>query len=259
MADNWDDSDDEWDVDDDALDDRLGLKKKEEDLPTFDDEEDLTAKEMADKEKADQADLKKKGTALQAKREAELKRQEEEELARKVMELELEAESNMTPDELRAHKQRQIELADNALTDDLFGNVDNRVGPGSAAAATAAGDKIVLKDLKDHLKHARKVTAALKGHGKTHFVTTYIKELIEGTKDILDEDAVSELIKSLNVIKNEKVQAAKRKVKGQAQKSKKVDKAAEKKARKIQVETFGDNDQYDAYDEMGADYEDDFF
>ena len=75
----------------------------------------------------------------------------------------------------------------------------------------------------------------------------------------MDDDAITDIIKTCNVIKNEKVQAAKRKVKGQATKTKKADKAAEAKARKIQEETFGDSNQYDAYDEMGEMYEDDFF
>jgi translation initiation factor 3 subunit J len=76
---------------------------------------------------------------------------------------------------------------------------------------------------------------------------------------VLDDDAITDIIKSCNVIKNEKVQAAKRKVKGQAQKSKKADKAAAKKAMEIHSEVFGDNDQYDEYDEIGGAYEDDFF
>jgi len=255
MADNWDDSDDEWDVDvDAALDAKLGLKK---DLPTFDDEEDLALKEKAERDRQEHAELKKKGTALAEKKRAEQERLEEEELARKVMELELEAESNMTPDELHAHKQRLIERADNALTDDLFGNVDNQAGRGGSAAAGAdAVDRLVLRDLKDHLKHARKVSAAIKANGKITMATAFVKEVIEGVKDVLDEDAVSDIIKSLNVIKNDKVQAAKRKAKGQAQKSKKVDKVAAAKARQVQIETFGDNDQFDDYDEMGADYED---
>lgn len=78
-------------------------------------------------------------------------------------------------------------------------------------------------------------------------------------KDLLDDDAITDVIKTCNVIKNEKVAASKRKVKGAAQKSKKVDKAAEKKAKQIQAELYGDNDQYDEYDDMGADYEDAFF
>lgn len=257
MTDNWDDSDDEWDVDDDALDDRLGLKKVEENLPTFDDEEDLAVKEKAEQVKRDHAELKKKGSALAAKKQAEKEQKEELELARKAMELEAQAEANMSPDELRAFKQRQIEEADNALTDDLFGNVDNNVAKRTSAAA--AGDKIVLKDIKDYLKHARRVSEAMKAHGRIHMATELIKELIQSSKDLLDDAAISDIIKTCNVIKNEKVQAQKRKVKGQAQKSKKADKAAEAKARKLQVETFGENDQYDAYDEMGADYEDAFF
>ena len=260
MADNWDDDDDDWDVDDDQLDDRLGLKKVEQALPTFDDEEDLAVKEKAEREKREQESLKKKGTALAAKKRAEQEQQEELELARKAMELEAEEESNMTPDELRALKQRQIEEADNALTDDLFGGVDSRVGRGSAAAAAAASsDKLVLKDIKDHLRHARRVSEALKAHGKIPWAASLIKELIQESKDVLDDAAITDIIKTCNVIKNEKVQAQKRKVKGQAQKSKKVDKVAEAKAKKIQIETFGDNDKYDEYDEIGADYEDAFF
>ena len=44
MADNWDDSDDEWDVDYDALDAKLGITQEGND---FDDEEDLALKEKA--------------------------------------------------------------------------------------------------------------------------------------------------------------------------------------------------------------------
>ena len=97
------------------------------------------------------------------------------------------------------------------------------------------------------------------GHGKISLSTIFIKELIQQSKDVLDDDAITDIIKTCNVIKNEKVQAAKRKVKGQAQKSKKADKAAEAKARQIHDETFGDNDRYDDYDQMGAEFEDNFF
>ena len=88
--------------------------------------------------------------------------------------------------------------------------------------------------------------------------SAFLKECISESKDVLDESAVDELIKALNVIKNDKVAAAKRKVKGQAQKAKK-DKKAEAKAKQLQTELFGENDNYDEYDDFGADYEDDFF
>ncbi len=87
----------------------------------------------------------------------------------------------------------------------------------------------------------------------------FFKECIQESKDVLDDDGISEIIKLCNVVKNEKVQAAKRKVKGQAQKSKKKDKVAEKKAKKMAVELYGDNEQFDDYDNYGAQYEDDFF
>ena len=98
-----------------------------------------------------------------------------------------------------------------------------------------------------------------KSHGKINLCSAFLKEVIQQCKDVLDDDAITDIIKSCNVIKNEKVQQAKRKVKGQAQKSKKADKAAAKKAMEIHDDVFGDNDNYDQYDEMGGAYEDDFF
>jgi translation initiation factor 3 subunit J len=88
--------------------------------------------------------------------------------------------------------------------------------------------------------------------------TAFIKEVIEDCKDVLDDDAITDIIKICNAIKNEKVAASKRKIKGQAQKAKK-DKAAEAKAKKLQAELYGDNDYVDQYEEYGADYEDAFF
>jgi spore cortex formation protein SpoVR/YcgB (stage V sporulation) len=89
--------------------------------------------------------------------------------------------------------------------------------------------------------------------------TSFLKEVIQECKDVLDDASVSDIIKICNIIKNDIVQAAKRKTKFQAQKSKKVDKVAEAKARQLQRELYGDNDKYDRYDEVGADYEDSFF
>ena len=103
------------------------------------------------------------------------------------------------------------------------------------------------------------LTTSIKAHGKINLCAAFLKEVIEQCKDQLDDEAITDIIKSCNVIKNEKVQAAKRKVKGQAQKSKKVDKAAKKKAMDIHNDVFGDNDNFDEYDVMGGAYEDDFF
>ena len=158
MTDNWDDSDDEWDVDDDALDAKLGLKK-DEPANDFDDEEDLAVEEKAAADKLSQVELKKKGSALAAKKEADKARQEELEIARKAMELEAEMEENMTPDERRALERKRIEEADNALTDDLFGGVE---ALSVSKKAQQAGDKVVMKDMKDHMRHARKVAECLK-------------------------------------------------------------------------------------------------
>ena len=159
MTDNWDDSDDEWDVDDDALDAKLGLNKPSN---NFDDEEDLALKEKAAADKARNDDLKKKGNALAAKKAAEKERAEELEIARKAMELEAEMEANMSIDERRALERKRVEEADNALTDDLFGSVDGGAAKSAAIAAQQAGDAVVMKDLKDHMKHARRVGDCMK-------------------------------------------------------------------------------------------------
>jgi translation initiation factor 3 subunit J len=160
MTDNWDDSDDEWDVDDDALDAKLGIKKAE--APAFDDEEDLSLKEKQATDKASQAELKKKGSAMAAKKRDEQDRKEELELAIKAMELEAELEANMSPEERRTLERQRVEDADHALTDDLFGAVDNTKEKSAAISAAQAGDKVVMKDLKDHMKHARKCGECLK-------------------------------------------------------------------------------------------------
>lgn len=159
MADNWDDSDDDWDKSDDELDAKLNLVKQQA-APTFDDEEDLAVVEKKAAEAAKQAADKKRGTALAAKKKAEADKAEELEVARRTMELEAEAEANMSPDELRAFKRMQIEQADNALTDDLFGGVDDNKNKG--AAAEGPGGKLVLKDLPAHLKHARQCANAMR-------------------------------------------------------------------------------------------------
>ena len=165
MTDNWDDSDDEWDVDDDALDAKLGLNKPSN---NFDDEEDLALKEKAAADKARNDDLKKKGNALAAKKAAEKERAEELEIARKAMELEAEMEANMSIDERRALERKRVEEADNALTDDLFGSVDGGAAKSAAIAAQQAGDAVVMKDLKDHMKHARRVGDCMKVRRKKH-------------------------------------------------------------------------------------------
>jgi translation initiation factor 3 subunit J len=56
-------------------------------------------------------------------------------------------------------ERQRIEEADHALTDDLFGAVEKMVVSETPAAA---GDKVVMKDLKDHMKHARKVAECMK-------------------------------------------------------------------------------------------------
>jgi len=96
-------------------------------------------------------------------------------------------------------------------------------------------------------------------HGKIQLASVFLKEVIQQSKDLLDDDAITDIIKTCNVIKNEKVQLAKRKSKGQAQKAKKQDKQEKAKAQKVANETFGDSNAYDKYDEMGDDYEDGFF
>jgi len=169
MTDNWDDdSDDDWDIgseDEDELDKRLGLTKISGSDPKndFEDEQDLAVAEKAALEKAQQQNLKTKGKALAAKRAAEQDRKEEEELVRKTMELESQMEANMSAEERRMLAHKRVEEADNALTDDLFGGVDNASSNVAGGGKVQnAGDIVKMKDLKDHLKHARKVAQCMK-------------------------------------------------------------------------------------------------
>ena len=100
----------------------------------------------------------------------------------------------------------------------------------------------------------------LQENGKIHLAAIFLKEVIQQSKDVLDDAAITDIIKICNVIKNEKVQEQKKlKTKGQAQKSKKTDKAEKAKAQKLQTEVFGDSNKYDTYDEMGEAFEDSFF
>jgi len=261
MGDNWDDSDtDDWDNDDDELDRRLGLAKIDATAPpAFDDEdEDLTVKEKEADERANQKVNKAKGSALAKKKAAESAAKEELELAKKAMALEAEMEANMSPEERRQAALEREEREGAALADALFGGPVK--GPaGDRGKAMTSGDKVVMTDLKDHLRHAKKVGECIQGHGKVNLCSAFLNEVIQQCKDVLDDAAVTEIIKACNIIKNEKVQQAKRKVKGQAQKAKKEDKALKKKAMDINKDVFGDNDDYDEYDDMGGRYEDDFF
>jgi translation initiation factor 3 subunit J len=167
MSGAWDDSDDEWDKSDDELDARLGLMN---DSPApaqkfDDDEEDLALVEKKRSEQANTESLRSKGKALASKKKAEEDRKEEEELTRKAMELEAQMEANMSIDDRRALERKRVEDADNALTDDLFGAVEGiSSGPDATIGGKAmgAGDVVKLIDLKDHLKHGRKVAQCLK-------------------------------------------------------------------------------------------------
>jgi translation initiation factor 3 subunit J len=272
MADNWDDSDDDWDKDDDEIDKKLGLLKVGDNAKTTtatttaiyddDDDEDLTLKDKEMDEKLNAKLNKVKGSALAQKKAAEMAAKEELELARKAMEMEAEMESNMSPEERRLAERAREEADARAMADDLFGGVDSGPGGGVGGGpgqSMMAGDKVIMKDLKDHLRHAKKVGECITDHGKINLCAAFLKEVIQQCKDVLDDDAITDIIKSCNVIKNEKVQQAKRKVKGQAQKSKKVDNAAIKKKMDKHNDTFGDNDNYDEYDQLGGQYEDDFF
>ena len=169
MSDAWDDSDDEWDKSDDELDKRLGLVKVGDDpsapapTPAFvdeDEDEDLTLKDKELDERAALKLNKAKGSALADKKAAELAAREELELARKAMEMEAEMEANMTPEERRQAAREREEDDARAMADDLFGGVDDpgSKGPsGGPGQAMMSGDKVVMKDLKDHLRHAKKV------------------------------------------------------------------------------------------------------
>merc|ERR1711957_911302 len=159
----------------------------------------------------------------------------------------LEYEANMNEDERRLLQKQRGDEADFALVDELFGGD----GGNPADNRPDAGGALVLKNMKDHLLHAKAIGKCVREHGKAHLALALIREILTESSDVLDDDSLTDLGKSLNVIKNTKI--AKKKA---AAKPKK-DKGADKKAKA--AELFGDNDLYDDYDDYGAQYEDDFF
>ena len=160
MADNWDDSDDDdWDVDDDALDAKLGITKTEEPANNFDDEEDLALTEKAEQDRLAKISLKKKGSALAARKQAEKDRADDLEIARKALELEAEMEANMTLDERKMMERKRQEESELEMMGDVF---SGGVADGGVGRPQQAGDKVVMKDMKDHMKHARKVADCMK-------------------------------------------------------------------------------------------------
>lgn len=252
MPDAWDDSGDEWDADsdDDQIASRLanlntGPAKKAQ----VEEEEDLAVIEKAADEKREKALLRNKGIALAAKKAAAKAIKDEEEIMRKS----LEYEANMNEDERRLLQKQRGDEADFALVDELFGGD----GGNPADNRPDAGGALVLKNMKDHLLHAKAIGKCVREHGKAHLALALIREILTESKDVLDDDSLTDLGKSLNVIKNTKIAEKKKLEKKKAAAKPKKDKGADKKAKA--AELFGDNDLYDDYDDYGAQYEDDFF
>ena len=80
----------------------------------------------------------------------------------------------MTPEERRQKEKEREEADAKAMADDLFGGVDDRSMnkvSGAPGQAMMSGDKVVMKDLKDHLRHAKKVGECIQvsfvGHDQT--------------------------------------------------------------------------------------------
>jgi translation initiation factor 3 subunit J len=174
MADDWEDED-EWDVDNNIN----PLTTSTKNISTVNDDFDNEEEDLAIVEKQKSAKIeaemnKTKGKALLEKKRAEEERKEEMEIARRALELEAEMEENMTLEERRQLEKQRIESADHALTDDLFGAVD---GSHPKTESSEPGDVVKMKDLKDHLKHARKVAQCIKV-SHSHFVEVMTRNYI---------------------------------------------------------------------------------
>merc|ERR1711862_316352 len=97
------------------------------------------------KDKETTAKLRTKGNALAEKKKIEKERKAEEELARKVMELELERESKMTPEERTLLAREREEAAAAEQVGDLFGGVDDNR---KKSVVSTSEDKLALKITK---------------------------------------------------------------------------------------------------------------
>jgi translation initiation factor 3 subunit J len=116
-------------------------------------------KEKAAQEKVDNVELKKKGSALAAKKKAEEEQKEKEEFARRILEEESAMMSKLSLDEQKEYLRKREMENDIGLLDDSYGGGRDSSAVG---AAQHAGDTVALNDMKDHLKHARKVAEAMK-------------------------------------------------------------------------------------------------
>jgi hypothetical protein len=69
-----------------------------------------------------------------------------------------------------------------------------------AKAAAAAGDKVVMKDIRITLKHVIRLLNA--SEVTVRFIGISLHERAHSAiKDVLDDDAIAEIIKTCNVLK----------------------------------------------------------
>jgi translation initiation factor 3 subunit J len=135
-------------------------------------------------------------------------------LASMVIQVKAGVEQNLSVGRLGELKQNRNEQAGRATANDLVGSVQGQAGKGQVGAGVISSDnELVLKNLKDHLTHAKKVGVAIRSTGNSLFAHAFLKEVLCECKAVLDDRAVSGIIKTCIAIKNENAQSARRKSK----------------------------------------------
>ncbi|KAH9195535.1 hypothetical protein AeNC1_002495 [Aphanomyces euteiches] len=175
-------------------------------------EEEVAPKPAATKTTAPSGPLKPKQIKKQILKEQEEKHRLEVAIARARAEEEL----NMTPDELKAKQQRAIEHSDFENTLDAFGisanpNVERKKVVGaSELESIVTGMK--LASLADHEELGSLVGKRLANSNAKH-VVEFMKTLISHASNNLTADDMKDITTIINVIKNDKIAAAKPKSK----------------------------------------------
>mmetsp|Transcript_4087 Transcript_4087/g.5239 ORF Transcript_4087/g.5239 Transcript_4087/m.5239 type:complete len:172 (-) Transcript_4087:437-952(-) len=124
-------------------------------------EEDFVPKEPTPKQKA-----------KKEKKEKEAKRKAEEEEIRKKLELQAAILKNETEEERRIRERREIEEADNELTEELFDG--NKKSSDAKVTAEAGIENITLNSLEDYMKLAMKLGKRL-NNSEGHHVLAFFQ------------------------------------------------------------------------------------
>lgn len=232
---SWEDSEDEFEVNLDSLDAKLGNKN------AWDDEEDELVVETEVKPAVPSANTLKN-------------KQKELEKAATTLENQVKyaLEEGEGAEDKKARERRQVEEADHALSEDLFGtNTTTKTKSlGSASGSLAA---IALKTKTEHTNFGVTISKKMAESTPLH-MCAFFKSFLERLPESMNTDSLDNIMEVLKKVREKK----KEKEGETAAKVKKTSKKETKKKEKRHADVFGSASNYDDLDEQYGGMEDDF-